>query len=133
MCVYMCIMNLHVYGMCIYIFMFSLYLLGLITTMSFYLYPILRFNKADCLYLQSLSVGGCCTVWDCVIARSPECVADWYMYLCMYFGEGRRFSVTVRFYYFREKWICHNILIFLIHLNLPFGSVMLSSCIPFIV
>ena len=43
-------------------FMFPLLFLGLKITTSFYLYPILRFNKEDLSYLQSLTMLGCYTV-----------------------------------------------------------------------
>ena len=56
--VHMCIMNVHVHVMCICSFMFSLYLLVLIITTAYCLYTVLRFNKADLIYLQSLPVEG---------------------------------------------------------------------------
>ena len=44
------------------IFMFSFFYLVLIMTKSFCSYPILRFNRADLIYLRPLPVGGFCTV-----------------------------------------------------------------------
>ena len=37
---------------------------------------------------------------------------DWYMYVYMYFWERRRCCVTIWFYNFREKFLCHDTLTF---------------------
>ena len=66
-----------------------------------------------------------------MIARSPNWVADLYICICIYFSEKRLRRVTVGFYNFREKWLRHDFLTFLIHFNIPFRSDMLSPCIPF--
>ena len=108
----MCTMNLHVHIMCIYIFMFSLFFFGLENYYFFCLSPVLRFNKVDWFYSQSLPVRGLCTVYNCVIVRSPYWVEDWYMYVYMYFWDIRRCHVTVRFYNVRDKLIGYDTLNF---------------------
>ena len=47
LCVYMCIMNVQIHGICICSFMFSLKLLGWRMTLSSCLSPVVRFNKVD--------------------------------------------------------------------------------------
>ena len=77
MCIHMCIMK------CIHIFMFSLLFLGLKMTTSFFLSPILRFNKAYWFYLKLNPMQGNCTVQDWVISQSPEWVYR-LIYVCTY-------------------------------------------------
>ena len=63
-CLYVCAYMYHKYSckcFCLCIFMFNCYL-GSKMTVSFCLYPKLRFNKAYWLYLQSFSVQGWRTV-----------------------------------------------------------------------
>ena len=137
--------------------------MGLITTISYCLSPVLTFKKADWIFLQYLTVGGfpCGTL---TYSSSQEFTAlsysifligfaDWYMSKDTYI-EKRGCCLTVWFYDLGEKWLGHDnptfvypvgsmfleqnylvmLLVIFIHLFwLPYGSGMLSSCVPFMV
>ena len=133
MCVHMCIMNMHVHCGAYVFSCFTCYL-GLTMTESFYLSPILRFSKAYRFYLKALPVKG----WWTVIRMRHHTVSwlgflDWYMYVYMYCQEKRPICVTLWFSVFGERLIGNKILILSIFFQLPFGSDMLLSCIPFMV
>ena len=68
------------------------------------LYPTLRFNKADWIYLQSLPVGYCCTVIR-LSYRMLSLLGLWIdIYICKYiYIDRRRCRVTIWFYNFGEK------------------------------
>ena len=72
--------------------------------MSLFLSPILRFNKADWIYLQSLPVGFCCTVIR--LRYHTVSLLGLRIYMCKYICiKRRRFHVTILLYGFREKWL----------------------------
>ena len=112
MCVHMCIINLHVHGLCIWIFIFPLLFLVLKMTASLCLYPIIRFNKADWFYLQSIPREVDVPYKTALSHGLLTGFTDWYMYVYMYCWERRRCRVTIRFYNFREKWLGHDTLNF---------------------
>ena len=61
-------------------------------------------------------------------------LGSWLMYvLYMYFWEEWPSCVTVKLYHLNETWLRHYLLTFFVHLNIPFGSAILSSCMPFLV
>ena len=93
---------------------FRVFIVIFVITMTawFFLSPILRLNKADWIYLQSLPV------WESVPYNTvlPHGLmngfADWYMYVYMYVLERQHCCVTVWLYVFGDKWLGHNTLIF---------------------
>ena len=63
--VYVCTYVYHEYARKWYVYIyFHVFrvIFGLTMTTSFYLYPVLRFNMVDILYLLSLNVGSCCDI-----------------------------------------------------------------------
>ena len=93
------------------IFIFYLLVLRLTMTTLFYLSSILIFIKTDLFYLQPP-----CEVilmYKNVLYHSLLIwLTDWYMYVYMYFWERQKIHLTVRFFGFGEKWLCHNPLTF---------------------
>ena len=92
---------------------FSLLSLGLTTNKSLYLYTILRFNKADLFYLQSLPVWG----WYTVNTSLSHCLQTWFVdwYICMYTCITDRDDTTVLPFgclFLERKLLCHDPLTF---------------------
>ena len=110
----MCIMNLHV-SIGEYVFLcFPCYSL-LTMTASFYLYTILRFNKAYWFYLQSLPVRFSVPYKTELLNGLLTGFADWYMYVYMYFWERRPCHVIFWFYIFGDKMTFFVTLLLFIH------------------
>ena len=104
-------MNLHAHSICICSFMLSLLLLGLITTASYFLSPVIKLNKADCIFLQYTPLGGItCDAIDAIYQGFYHLVTQALLLglridiRCKHIGiERRRIRVTVRLYDFVNK------------------------------
>ena len=84
-------------------FMFSLLFLGLQITVSLCLSPIIRFNKANWLYLQSLYVWVFYTIKTVSSHSIHTGFLYWSMYLYMYFWERQPCCVKFWLSIFRDK------------------------------
>ena len=125
-CIYVCTYMYHESArtrLQIYIFMCSLLFLGLKITTSFHVSPILRCNKSDWYYLQSLPVLGFCTVKTALSHGLLTWFADIYIhlyiyiYICIYalLRETTSFCNPLDICFRRENHFVITLLIF-IHL-----------------
>ena len=97
--VHMFIMNIHI-NACEYVFSCFPCYWGWKMTSSFWLSPILRFNKAYWLYLQSLLLWAFCNFLSHDLLNV---VVDWYMYVYVYFWGRQPRRLTLWFHIFEEN------------------------------